>query len=488
MRADLQKHWNARLAEKYGTTDRLREAWSAKGQPQAGATAVALPPGESLEARNIALLLTPGDAAGRSNAATADFVDFLYQIDRQYFARIYKFLKSELGCVHPIKGTQVEHYSSMFSQGECDFADTHSYWQHPQFPGKAWDGKNWVIRNIPLVNFLGGSAAGDAETLVDMAGRRLRGKPYNISEYCHPAPSTYCAEEVPSLASVAAMQDWDGIALFNYSAWECRSDRILNFFDRIGHPVKLVTMPFGALAFRRGDVAPGREEVTIGATLAEEKQWQAVGYSKRPMWAYCPAGEKGFTWRDAISHRLCLSLEAGSFPKPVSTQLSSVTSDTGQLSYDATNRDACVLTVNAPRAKAVIGFGAGKKFELGELVVKPGPTMQAGFSVITASVVKGASFRESGASILLTATGHVENTGMVWNAEKTSIADRWGKGPVLCEGVPAAVVFPSGSIRAWALDGRGQRTQEIAVERTDRGECLRLGPQYRTLWYEVVVK
>lgn len=491
MTTDLQTCWNAFLSAKYQTTERLRLAWSAAGQSQPGAGAVALPPDQSLESKNVAMLLTPSDATRRTDAVAADFIDFLYQIDRQYFACLYDFLKNELGCTHPIKGTQVEHYSSMFSQAQCDFIDTHSYWQHPQFPNKAWDAKEWVIGNIPLVNHFGGYAAGFNETLVDMAGRRVRGKPYNVSEYCHPAPNTYCAEEIPMIASFAAFQDWDGITLFSYahtSAGDYRSDRIAKFFDRIGHPVKLVTMPFGALAFRRGDVAPGSQELVVGATLDDEKRWQLTGYGKKPTWAFPVSAEKGVTWRDAIAHRLSVDPGAKGLPTLAAPQLALVASDTGQFSYDTTNRNACVLTVNAPRAKAVIGFGAGRAFQLGDLVVQPGPTMQAGFSVITASVVKGDDFRTPGASILLTATGYVENSGMVWNAEKTSISDRWGHGPVLCEGVPLAVVFPTRSIRAWALDGRGQRTQEIAPEHTDRGERLRLGPQYKTLWYEAVVE
>jgi hypothetical protein len=485
LRADLQKSWNAFLAAKYQTTDRLRQAWAGKGSSQ---SKMALPSGESLEAKNVALLTTPGDAAGRTDAAAADFVDFLYQADREYFATLYNFLKKDLGCVHPIKGTQLEHYSSIFSQAQCDFADTHFYWHHPYFPHKAWDGRDWVINNVPMVNHFGGYAANDAVALVDVAAWRVRGKPFNISEYCHPAPNTYCAEELPMLASFAAMQGWDGIALFNYSGGGYTADRIINFFDRIGHPVKLVTMPFGALAFRRNDVAVGREESLVGVTLAEEKQWQLTGYSKKSTWSFPISADKGVTWRDVVAHRICLSPDTQDVPKRLSSQLTAVTSDTGQLTYDATKPDACVLTVNAPRAKAVIGFGSARTFDLGGLVVQPGPTMQAGFSVITASVVKGNDFRSPGASVLLTATGYVENTGMKWNAQKTSVSDQWGHGPVLCEGVPLAVVFPTKSIRAWALDGRGQRMKQIPTEPADGGARVRLGPQYKTLWYEVVVE
>ena len=147
-----------------------------------------------------------------------------------------------------------------------------------------------------------------------------------------------------------------------------------------------------------------------------------------------------------------------------------------------------MLVVNSARSKAIIGFGAGKTFDLGDLVLKPGPTMQKGFSVITASVVSGSDFRSAGAKILLTATGYAENTGMGWNADKSSVGDQWGKGPVLCEGIPFELILKAKGAKAWALDPRGQRAGEVVPEQTAEGVALRLGPQYKTLWYEVVIE
>ena len=88
--------------------------------------------------------------------------------------------------------------------------------------------------------------------------------------------------------------------------------------------------------------------------------------------------------------------------------------------------------------------------------------------------------------ILITATGDIENTGMGWkNAAKTSVGRDWGKAPVLVEG-PAAKIellefLGGGKFMAWALDERGQRRAEIPVA----NGTLEIGPQHRTLWYEV---
>jgi hypothetical protein len=72
---------------------------------------------------------------------------------------------------------------------------------------------------------------------------------------------------------------------------------------------------------------------------------------------------------------------------------------------------------------------------------------------------------------------------MRWkNAEKTSVGRDWGKAPVLVEGPSAKIELPGGGkFKAWALDERGQRREEIPVAQS----TLEIGPEYKTLWYEV---
>ncbi len=449
-----------------------------------------LPSGETLEAGNITMPPSPTDVLGRTRPVALDFVDFLYELDARYFDMMRDFLKRELRCKHPVKGTQVDHYSYYFSQARYDYLDSHGYWQHPAFPRKPWDAKDWTVGNSPMVNRGG-------ETAVELAERRVHGKPYNVSEYCHPAPSTYAAEQVPTLASFGALQDWDGIVFHCWQEmeydWRVRkvqklpADRIDRWFNMSRHSVKLVTMPFGALAFRRGDVAAAREETALGVTLDEEKHWlaekAATGWR-----GFDVAAGKGATWRDAFTHRISLALGSKAVPTFLPADLPRIQSDSGELALDLADKTAGVLTVNAPRAKAVIGFGVGKTFELGDVTLQPGPTMQRGFSVITASAVRGASFHAPGARILVTATGYVENKGMVWNAEKTSVGNQWGDGPVMCEGIPFEILVKAKHATAWPLDARGRRLEPIRGETTGDGTRFVLDARYKTLWYEIGVE
>ncbi len=448
---------------------------------------IGLPPGESIDAGNVSMPPSPTDCLGRTRQVAADFVDFLYELDARYFDTMRDFLKRELRCQHPIKGTQVDHYSSYFSQARYDYLDSHGYWEHPVFPNKPWDMKDWFVRNSPMVNHGG-------ETVVELAERRVRGKPYNVSEYCHPAPSTCCAEQVPTIASFGAMQDWDGVVFHCWQEmeydWHVRevrklpADRIDRWFNMSRHSVKLVTLPFGALAFRRGDVTTSREETAIGVTLDEEKQWLAekAGTSWQ---GFDVAAAKGATWRDAFTRRISLALGSNTLPAFLPSELKRVESDTSELVCNLADASAGVLTVNSLRAKAMIGFGAGKTFELGDVILKPGPTMQRGFSVITASAVRGANFHSPGARILVTATGYVENWGMVWNADKTSVGNQWGDGPVMCEGIPFELILKTKRSTAWPLDPRGRRLNPINGEPGTEGLRFTFGPQYKTLWYEI---
>jgi hypothetical protein len=137
-------------------------------------------------------------------------------------------------------------------------------------------------------------------------------------------------------------------------------------------------------------------------------------------------------------------------------------SDTGELLWDLTEEKRGVVTVNSPLCKAVIGFSAGKKYELGDITIEPGNTMQDGWSAITVARVNGKKF-------LVTATGYCENTGMLWkDGKKESVGRNWGKAPSLVEGIPAEITFKGRQVKMWALDENGKRRQESPDFKGDR--------------------
>lgn len=105
-------------------------------------------------------------------------------------------------------------------------------------------------------------------------------------------------------------------------------------------------------------------------------------------------------------------------------------------------------------------------------------------------MIKGEGFDRPG-RILLAATGKVQNTGWDFRKEgdRVTVGRRWGDEPILCEGVPARIVLPvsSSRVRVYALDEAGRRRDAVTVSGGDQA-VLEIGPQYRTLWYEIEIQ
>ena len=61
--------------------------------------------------------------------------------------------------------------------------------------------------------------------------------------------------------------------------------------------------------------------------------------------------------------------------------------------------------------------------------------------------------------------------------------------PSLVEVIPARITLPipQGRTKAWALDERGQRGEEVVVGRSGNNAVIEIGAPAHTLWYEVDV-
>ena len=148
---------------------------------------------------------------------TIDELRFLAETEKAYFDDMRSYIKNDLGYDGLVTGTIVFGPLGLYGQSDMDFIDSHSYWQHPAFPGTPWDPTNWYIQQKPMTDFI------NEATLFGLAGCRLgkstsyAGKPFTVSEYNHSAPLDSQADCVPMIASFAAAQDWDGIWFFDYT-------------------------------------------------------------------------------------------------------------------------------------------------------------------------------------------------------------------------------------------------------------------------------
>lgn len=457
-----------------------------------GGTLRVLPEDQRLETRTVANVLR-SNWASTHEPVQRDWLRFLRDTEERYWNEVYRYLKRDLGVRALVTGTIVG-CSTPNLMAQMDLVDTHAYWQHPEFPGVPWDRRNWYIRNLPMVNERGG-------TLTWLAPKRVLGKPHTLSEYNHPAPNSFTSEGLWVAAAYGLLQDWDAIYFYTYAHRRENLDarKITDFFDIDQHPVQWMSLVAAGAMFLRGDVSPAQKRVMV--SLSREQEIDAL----RSSWAWklVDGSDVGLRGEIALKHRVAVAVEGQTLPpdalRPdqVDTSGDSLISDTGQLKWDWSVPGKGVLTISSPRTKAVIGFGGGRRFDLGDGVeVEPGNTRQNGFGVIAITVKQGALSSQvtQNTQLLITATGYVQNTAWGWEElgdNRVTVRDNWGTAPTLVEGVPARITLPmpAGAVQVYALDERGARKTRLPVSRDASGRAVfQIGAEYQTLWYEVTAQ
>jgi hypothetical protein len=155
----------------------------------------------------------------------------------------------------------------------------------------------------------------------------------------------------------------------------------------------------------------------------------------------------------------------------------------GQVRWDWSNPKQATFTVNAPAARAAVGFIAGRKVVLGDVTIEMSPT-ERNWASIALAALDAKPIAES-SRVLLVAAGGIENTDMGWNDKRTTVGRNWGKSPIIAEGIPATVTLPGG-VKVSALDPAGTRKAEVAAAAAGDGRvAVKIGPEHATLWYLV---
>jgi hypothetical protein len=441
---------------------------------------VGLEPGQKLEDDTVPVV--KHGQMSVTAAARNDFVDFLWDTERDYWWGMNRFLKNELKLQALVAGTQMG-YSPTHIQAGLDYCDGHSYWQHPHFPGRPWDFANWTVNNIALVN----SPAG---TLGDLAARRVAGKPYTVSEYNHPMPNQFAAEGMPMIAAVGAFQGWDAIYSFAYNHNERPEPRrIESFFDLKADPAKLAHSIACSAMLLRGDVKAGT--VCVFGWMRREGEQEQLRRSLNA-WGL----KTGEDERHALLRWVGVALGdvappmAHIAPFPADTKV--YVSHTGEVRWDVSEKGAGYFTVSAPRSKLFTGFVRGRTFDLGGGVTLAIGKTQLDWATVTMACIEGEAFDRPG-RILIAATGDIHNKGAQLRdlgGNRVTLSNQWGEEPVMCEGVPAEIVLPADPdrVKLYPLDESGNRREAVPVGSRDGKALLKLGPEHKTIWYEVEIK
>jgi len=432
--------------------------WIRDLQVFAGVSGGGLKPGESLTKQNI------GIPVSGTERQVGDWVRFLAETEKAYTDGMHAFLKKEMGLRTNIIDTQISWggLTGPFREQVCEYADNHAYWEHPSFPGQSWDANNWYIPNTPMVDDM----AKQGGTLLYMAGTRIWGKPYTVSEYNHPAPNDYQAEMMPIAMSFAAVQDWDAVFGFDYgTTLEGQpNDSIQGYFALGTNPAKMAFYPSAAVFYRLGLIptAPGVEVLKLpsGADFPVSTStdlWMRRG--ALPNWM---AARIGLSFKQAVS----------SPGKPLGAV---------RVKPNGVHTD---YLIDAPSVKGVVGFVGGRSVSLDGLTMSF-PAFSNGFASLTVVSLDKKPLA-SASRALLTVASRVENKEMGWNEKRTSVGTRWGKGPVQAQPVAGTVSLKTSSLRrVYALKPDGSRLTAIPAKYANGTLTFKFNDKAKSMWFEL---
>jgi hypothetical protein len=442
---------------------------------------VTMEPGQTLEAGTIPL------GNGANTVQGRDWIEFMLGIERDYSLMMKDYIQKELGAKQPVTCSQawLGGLGGVLRESRMDWVDMHAYWQHPDFPNKPWDMNDWRIKNISMVREAGGG------TIPGLAYHRVEGKPFTVTEYNHPAPNEYASETMPLIAAYAAWQDWDGVFLFDYhggvEGWD--SNKITGFFASAVDPNKMASMAAASLIFLGNKLPPSPRKSTLVVprgsvvqTMARNPVSQFWDSNLSRLWQ-----QNGGTRRDWLENKIAVRLVDGSGPLRLEREFPPAQNANSAPVFDwrTDTPESALVTVKSPTAKAVVGFLGGQWVDLGGFVVQMEKTPR---NFVTLALTPRDNFSVGlSRSMLLTAMSNLENTGMEWNEERTSVGTKWGSGPTMAEGIAAQIMLETDAHRAevWALDARGKRTMKIPSQLKNRRLNFRIAPEYKALCYEI---
>lgn len=397
---------------------------------------------------------------------------FYQETEAGFFTGMRDYLRHDLGVQAPLCGGSDysygrSDYGSLQSRALLDVIDAHGPWESSPMVDEP-------LNSVP----------------VRLARSAMAGKPFTVSEHNHRFPSDYTSEGISLLATYASFQDWDGIFLYTFEL------KPPGFHGGVGSradlsfdPVKVADLATGALIFRRGDVAPARETVARSYSPQE-----IIATLLMPATAAGITFTPGFSPAVALVHGSRIATLQGADTTPVPVPLASpLRSDTGELAwYFAAKRAPVtaeddqrfasplgvgkggakqgVVTVDAPRVQALIGFLHQNPKAVSHLAAQ----IENPFASLVLESLDGQPITAS-SRMLLSATARDRNS----DEDATEIEPVTGA--LTLRGLAAAqavVVRP--------LNGAGTPEAAIPATQIADGWQLRVG-RPATVWYEIDV-
>jgi hypothetical protein len=156
-------------------------------------------------------------------------------------------------------------------------------------------------------------------------------------------------------------------------------------------------------------------------------------------------------------------------------------SDTGEITWRP-GKAAHTFTVEAPGFRMAAGTLGGTTIRLGDATITVEKLANSS-ACVTVVALDGKPLADS-ARVLVSIAARVENQGMKWNADRTSIGRDWGHGPTLAEKVAATLTLPGSGWKAEVLDGAGHPAAKLAARASGGNTAIALNAKAPySLWF-----
>ncbi len=462
------------LKERYGSQEKLKEAWEA-----------ALKPNEALADENIMPQLNPwffgeDHLPGQKGGARRRLLDtaaFLHDVQDRFYGRFVKAIR-DAGYKGPLNGSpwqapsMVPHYYNLYSDYKVGYIDRHNY----------FGGAGREMFTSMLTRPGSGYFGSGLQKVID--------RPFALSEWIHVYPNVYAAEGPAIVAAYGmGLQGWDASYEFQSQAHRKVFGDIAGGFPwgvwDADVPTSLGQYPALARMIYRGDVKEG-EIIAVRrvrpADLAEgrfdfsdkvEQQGDVKKFSGTVPPEALAAGRVVVEFTDKAEASQLPDL--GRYRKgPV------ITSTTGQLAWDTSGQG--FFTVNTPGTRAVVGFTDRKEQTLGNVKVQ----IDTPFAELFLTALDPKEDLAGCRRALLTVLARQSNTGFTYFTVDNKVLNNGGP-PILLEPVKATVTIAGRPVAAVnVLDHDGRRTDHTLP--VMEGRFTLDGAKDRAVYYEVVFR
>ncbi len=458
LRQHVGKRFCGWLRKKYGTHEKLEEAWGGRQAFDSFQNEGFPPIGEHLDKDNILPLGNPwywdtaqleGSQAFRKTRLM-DTLLFLYELQNEFYDRYAKAMRDagyqgEILSSNWQAGRAFSHYYNLHSDALVGLIDRHNY-----FGG----GDGGKINNVTMLRIPGsGMLSAGMQQVVD--------RPFMLSEWIHVFPNEWGVEG-PAVVGAYGMglQGWDVSYMFQNRDGGGFLDRIGRDRWEVSAPQVLGVFPAVARQVLRGDVR--RSDVLAARYVHVPSLYEGkLGFEDKVVQQH---DVKTFDSDKVPAQTLAVARSVVAFtdedrPTP-SFDISKHRQDgvylssTGQLCWQAgRSKLDGFFTINTEATKAVVGFADGQRRELGSVTIAP----RCRFGAVYVTAQERDATIASSKKLLVVAVARARNTGMKVFAD-SRILDRGGP-PIVMEPVKAKIsIRKDGDPTVHLLDHDGCRT------------------------------